>query len=142
MKKPYRVCLNALLIGLLAYGVPGLAAEIATPAAIFPGQNGLYKAGQMSKASSSLVRVSQEYRAHTRQSQTAAFRPSDQFLRYYAGRVLIDATAVGDGTALLQDLRRLGLVNGVQFGNVVSGTIPVASIDKAVGLQNLRSISA
>ena len=142
MKKPYRVCLNALLIGLLAYGVPGLAAEIATPAVTYPGQNGLYKAGQMSKASSSLVRVFGEHRAHIRQSQTAAFRPSDQFLRYHAGRVLIDATAVGDGAALLQDLRRLGLINGVHFGNVVSGAIPVASINKAVGLQNLRSISA
>ena len=44
MNKPYRVCLETLLIGLLAYGVPGVAAEIATPAATYPGQNGLYKA--------------------------------------------------------------------------------------------------
>lgn len=142
MNKPYRVCLETLLIGLLAYGVPGVAAEFATPAATYPGQNGLYKAEQMSKASSSLVRVVQEHRAHIRQAQTALFRPSDQFLRYHAGRVLIDAMAFGDGAALLQDLKRLGLINGVHFGNAVSGMLPVAAIEKAVALDILRSISA
>ncbi|MCH7503690.1 MAG: hypothetical protein IIA10_10100 [Proteobacteria bacterium] len=142
MNKPCRVCLETLLIGLLAYGVPGVAAEIATPAATYPGQSGLYKAGQMSKASSSLVRVVQEHRAHVRQAQTALFRPSDQFLRYHAGRVLIDAMAFGDGAALLQDLKRLGLINGVHFGHAVSGMLPVAAIEKAVALDILRSISA
>lgn len=142
MKKPCRFCLNTLLIGLLAYGIPVLAVEIATPAFTYPGQNGLYKSALMSRAGSSLVRVFAEYRAHTRNAQTTPFRPSDQFLRFHAGKVLIDATAIGDGAALLQDFRQLGLINGVSFGKAVSGMIPVASIDKAVELQSLRSISA
>lgn len=142
MNKPFRVCLNALFIGLLACGGSALADEIATPAVTYPGQIGLYKAGQMSKASSSLIRVVQEHRAHNRQAHTAAFRPSDQFLRYHAGRVLIDATAAGDGNALLEDLKRLGLFNGVHFGNAVSGMLPVVAIEKAVALDSLRSISA
>lgn len=142
MKKSHRVCFSTLFIGLLIYGIPALPVEFATPALTYSGQNGLYKSTHMSKASSPLVRVFAEYQAHGRMAIKTPFRPNDRFLRYHTGRVLIDATAVEDGGVLLQDLRRLGLVDGVSFANAVSGMIPVASIERAVGLQSLRSISA
>jgi len=133
---------NTLLILLLTFGASVAAADSAVPAQQRPGQNGLFKAAQMSKASTSLVRVFSEYRAHANQGSRTAFEPSDRFLPFFAGSVLVDARATANGAALLDDLNQLGLVNGTHFGDVVSGILPVAAIKQAVALVNLRSISA
>ena len=107
---------HTLLILLLTFAATVAAAESAVPAQQRPGQNGLYKAAQMSKASTSLVRDFSEYRAHANQGGSTAFMPSDQFLSFAAGRVLIDARATASGAALLDDLNQLGLLNGAQYG--------------------------
>ncbi|MDH3281424.1 MAG: PKD domain-containing protein, partial [Gammaproteobacteria bacterium] len=101
-----------------------------------------YKAAQMSKASLSLVRLHSEYLAHTNQGRQTEFVPSDQFLRLSDGRVLIEARAAVNSTVLLDDLNRLGLLNGTRYGDMASGLLPVAVIDQAVALTSLRSISA
>ena len=142
MNKICLICIQSLFIGMLAYAAPGLAAEFAVPANPHPGQSGLYKAGQMSKAGTALARVFSEHRAHVSQGKTSAFKPSNEFLQFVAGRLVIDATATGQGGVLLDDLRQLGLTNGVRYGSVVSGLLPVAAIEKAVALQSLRSVSA
>ena len=133
---------KTLLISLLVFGVSTASADSAVPAEQRPGQNGLFKAAQMSKASTPLVRVLSEYRAHLNQGRRTAFEPSDRFLLYSAGNVLIDARATTNGAALLDDLQQLGLTNGAHYGEVVSGLLPVAAIDLAVTLSSLRSISA
>ena len=133
---------KTLLISLLVFGASAASADTAVPAQQRPGQNGLFKAAQMSKASTPLVRVLSEYRAHLNQGRRTTFEPSDRFLPYSAGNVLIDARATANGAALLDDLNRLGLLNGTRFGNLVSGLLPVAVIDQAVELASLRSISA
>ncbi len=134
--------IKALFIGLLAFNSQAQTIHSAVPAQQHPGQHGLYKAGQLSKASSSLVRAFAEYHTHVGQGRTTAFRPSDQFLQFDAGRVLIDARATGQGNELLADLERLGLVNGASAGQVVSGLFPLAAVDRAVALSSLRSIAA
>ena len=53
-------------------------------------------------------------------------------------RVLIDATAVGSGADLLRDLEALGLRNGVAFGRVVSGELPIAALPQAAALTRLK----
>jgi PKD repeat protein len=131
-----------LLIILLTFGAEMAAADSAVPAQQRPGQHGLFKAAQMSKASTPLVRVLSEYRAHVNQGRRTDFKPSDSFLLITAGRVLIDARATADGAALLDDLNRLGLLNGALYKNLVSGLLPVAAINQAVALASLRSISA
>ncbi len=133
---------KTLLISLLVFGASTASADTAVPAEQRPGQNGLFKAAQMSKASTPLVRVVSEYRAHLIQGRRTAFEPSDQFLPFSAGRVLVDARATTNGAALLDDLQQLGLTNGAHYGDVVSGLLPVAAIDQAVTLSSLRSISA
>ena len=133
---------SVLFLGLVALGAQAQSVHIAQPAEAHPGQNGLYKAGQLTKAGSSLVRAFAEHRRHVALGRTTVFRPSDQFLRYADGRVLVNARAAADGAALLTDLRRLGLLNGVRAGQVVSGLFPLAALDRAVGLSSLRSISA
>ncbi len=52
--------------------------------------------------------------------------------------VLIDATAVGDGADLLRELQALGLRNGVAFGRMVSGELPIAALPSAAALVDLR----
>ena len=54
-------------------------------------------------------------------------------------RVLIDATAVGAGADLLRELEALGLRNGVAFGRMVSGELPIAALPRAAALPGLRS---
>jgi hypothetical protein len=53
-------------------------------------------------------------------------------------RVLIDATAVASGTDLLRDLEALGLRNGVAYGRVVSGELPIEAIPQAAALTGLK----
>ncbi|VUX55531.1 Peptidase families S8 and S53 domain protein (modular protein) [uncultured Woeseiaceae bacterium] len=142
MKGFLATSVNTLLVILLTLTATAAAQEIAVPAQQHPGQNGLYKAAQMSKASTPLVRALSEYRAHVSQGRPTAFVPSDRFLPFTAGRVLVEARATTNGAALLNDLRRLGLTNGARYGELVSGYIPVAAIEDAVALTTLRSISA
>ena len=142
MNKTLVTSVNTLLIVLLAFEIQVASGDTALPAQHHPGQNGLYKAAQMSKASSSLARVFSEYRAHVNQGKKTVFEPSDQFLQFSSGRVVIDARATDNGGILLDDLKQLGLTNGTGYGHVVSGLLPVAAIDKAVALASLRSISA
>jgi len=103
---------------------------------------GLYKAGHMTKAGTRLVRVFSEYRTHVSSARKTPFKPSNKFLQYDQGSILVDASTSGDGSILLNDLKKLGLQNGKYYGNVVSGMFPVAVIERAVALDSLRSISA
>lgn len=133
---------RALLVMLLTCAATAAAQESAVPAQQRPGQQGLYKAAQMSKASTRLVRAFSEYRAHVNQGRRTAFVPSDQFLPFTAGRLLVEARATTSGAELLNDLRQLGLQDASTYGELVSGYFPVAAIDQAVALESLRSISA
>ena len=133
---------NTLLVMLLTFGATAAFSDSAVPVQQRPGEDGLYKAAQMSKASTSLVRVFSEYRAHVNLGRKTKFEPANQFLQFSAGKVLIDARATADGAALLGDLNRLGLLNGTHYGDVVSGLLPVSAVKQAVGLASLRSISA
>jgi PKD repeat protein len=137
-----QVVASTLFIALLFAGAPTLSAESARPAQHGPGRSALHNARGMAKASSALARVAAEYRTHLDQGGGTLFVPSDRFLQFSAGKVVIDARATGGGAALLSDLKRLGLVNGARYGDVVSGLLPVAAIERAVALSSLRSISA
>ncbi len=97
MNRFLAISANTLAILLMIFAATVATADSAVPAQQRPGQAGLYKAAQMSKASTPLVRVLSEYRAHVNQGRTAAFAPSDQFLQFSAGRVLIDKAAASQG---------------------------------------------
>lgn len=56
------------------------------------------------------------------------------------GRVLIEATASGDARTLLRDLEALGLRDGVAFGRVVNGWLPVESFAAAQRLASLAFV--
>jgi hypothetical protein len=53
--------------------------------------------------------------------------------------VVIDAVATTDDTeALLSDLKALGFTNGVSFGRMVSGRLPVTKIGAMAALPSLH----
>jgi hypothetical protein len=52
--------------------------------------------------------------------------------------VAIDATAAGSAGVLLADLQGLGLADGVAFGRMVSGRLPVRSLAAAANLPSLK----
>ncbi len=134
---------KALLFLLLGFVTSvAFAQTIAVPAQQRQMPQGLYKAAPMSKASTALVRAHAEYRRHVNRGLSTTFQPSDRFLPFSGGRVLVEARATSDGADLLDDLRRLGLSEGSRFGEMVAGYMPLAAIEDAVALASLRSISA
>ena len=87
-----------------------------------------------------LLDLLDEYNAFRDTFPDSAFTSANTLLRIRDGRVLVDATATGDGRALLAELEALGLENGAVFGVVVSGWLPIDSIGDLPTLQHLKSI--
>jgi len=54
--------------------------------------------------------------------------------------LVIDAIAIDSSAALLGQLKAIGLTNGVAFGNVVSGRLPLSALGQAATLSSLRSM--
>ena len=142
--KPTLTSLIALC--LVTLQCPALAGthHIAVPAEQYFGPVGFNKTGAMSKADTSLAGAFAEYRAHSGRGKAKrkGFNPSNEFLRVSRGRVVVDATATGSGAEMMSDLKRLGMLNGKRYGNIVSGLLPIAANERAAALDSLRSISA
>jgi hypothetical protein len=142
MKKNLLICIAGTFLAILTLGLPVASAVTVTPAGAVPGDMGLKKARAMAKAGSSLVRLFSNNREHMDMGLMAPFQPSNRAVQFANGLVLVDVRASADGDVLLDDLKRLGLQNGVRFGAVVSGMLPVDVIDQAVELDSLMAISA
>ena len=75
----------------------------------------------------------------TAQSRTRTAEPSPlRSVLHGDGTVTIDATAAGSAQQLLADLQALGLVDGVAFGRMVSGRLPIAALVDASNLASLK----
>lgn len=129
----------ALIAISLTVASTAASADLAVPAIQHPGHQGLYRAGQLSKAGTRLARAFLEHQAHAAQTP---FVPKDSFLPYVAGRVLVEARATDSAPTLLADLRRLGLTQGTQYRDLVSGYLPLQAVDDAASLASLASIVA
>ena len=99
------------------------------------------RAGPLGKLDSGLGRLLAEYQAHAALSEASAFKPSSPLLRVSDGYVLIDAVASRDSSALLADLRALGLRGGSTIGRYVSGRLPLDVLDDLAGLDGLQFAS-
>lgn len=134
--------IGAVVLGLWALFAQAQTIHTAVPADQSDSQNGLLRAGQLSKADTGLSRAFLEYRSHVAQGRTSAFQPSNGFILYADGYVLVDARANAAGEELLADLERMGLTSGSSAGQVVSGLLPLSALEDAVALPSLRSITA
>ena len=99
------------------------------------------QAGPLGKLDSGLGRLLAEYQAHAALSEASAFKPSSPLLRVSDGYVLIDAVASRDSSALVADLRALGLRGGSTIGRYVSGRLPLDVLDDLAGLDGLQFAS-
>jgi hypothetical protein len=142
MKRFFLPGIIGLTVMLLVSWSPAAFSASAVPAVQQPGMKGLYKAGQRSKVGSTLLQTFLQHQAHLNQSNQSAFKPASRLVQYANGRVLIDARATHNGAQLLTELQSLGLTQAHQFGDIVSGQLPLTEIDKAAALSELRSISA
>ncbi|MDH3978094.1 MAG: PKD domain-containing protein [Gammaproteobacteria bacterium] len=131
-----------LIVIILVSWSPAAFSASAIPAAQHPGMNGLHKAEQRSKVGSTLLQTFLNHRAHLNQTNKSAFKPANGLVQYANGRVLIEARATHNGSQLLTELQSLGLTKSHQFGDMISGQLPLTEIDKAAALTSLRSISA
>lgn len=91
----------------------------------------------LNNASSSFAKVGSQLAQlyldrNTLQAQSASLLPVSN------NYVVIDAVAEGEATALLSRLQALGLQGGAAYENVVSGRLPVASIEAMAKLGELK----
>ena len=100
------------------------------------------KNSMMSKVDTSLLQLSQEYRAWLDRGGEAAagpFRPTNTRLPLRPGNsVVVDATAQTEAGKLVTDLERLGCTKIASFQRVVSATCPIAAIETMGKLDSLN----
>ncbi|SDK97699.1 Por secretion system C-terminal sorting domain-containing protein [Catalinimonas alkaloidigena] len=73
--------------------------------------------------------------------QVVPFQPKTGLLQVVDGYVVVEATAEGSGADLLADLQAKGLKNGVQFGRMVSGLMPIEALTSLDEVTSLRFMS-
>ena len=98
------------------------------------------KNGRLSKIGRHLTTLYREFRWHKQTKAGQPYEPSLTSAQIADGRVVVDAIAVGEGRALLDQLREIGLEDGVRAGRLVSGRLPIDRLADAAQLPALRRI--
>jgi hypothetical protein len=96
------------------------------------------KKGLMTKVSHDLAVLYDEYKSYRERGGGEAFAHSNPLLPVRDGRVVIDAVASGDASALQSDLQALGMQKAARFGRMVSGELPLDAIDDLATLDSLQ----
>jgi subtilisin family serine protease len=96
------------------------------------------KEGPKAKAGHDLAGLYDEYESYQAQGGGAEFKPNNPLVPVIGGRVVIDAVASGDVSALRADLEALGMQGAVAFGRIVSGQLPIYAIDHMAVLASLQ----
>ncbi|HAA29490.1 MAG TPA: hypothetical protein DCE56_19590 [Cyanobacteria bacterium UBA8553] len=98
--------------------------------------------GPLSNMGSDLAQVFVEYESYLRKGgNPSLFDPTNFLLQVQNGQVVIDAVTTGDTNTLLADLTALGLQHSAAFGAVVSGLLPIESINEVAALNSLTFAS-
>ena len=105
-------------------------------------QEAAVKREQMGKVSQELTALYDEYSRYQASRQEVGFHSSNSLVQVIEDRVLIDAVASGDPTALESDLAGLGMRQAVAFGRIVSGQLPISAIPSMAALPSLKSARA
>jgi hypothetical protein len=121
--------LPILVAGLLAMGLVGGHARAESS-----------KGEAMAKVSPDLAVVYDEYRSYQAQGGRGVFTPRNPLMRVIDGRVMIDAVASADVSALQADLDALGMHGAVAAGRIVSGQLPILALDALAALASLQFV--
>jgi hypothetical protein len=100
------------------------------------------KSGRGAKVAPELIALYDEYSLYLASGKARAFRPSNPLVRVIDNRVVIDAVAAGETSALQTDLTALGMRGAAAFGRIVSGELPISSIPAMAALRSLNSARA
>ncbi len=123
-----------------ALTLPGVSAEVAAQAREdFAGADLQGKDGPMAKVGFDLALLFREHEAYEQGGRVGAFTPGNRLLQVRDERVVIDAVAAGEASALRADLEALGLEGAAQYGPVVSGRLPITALPQAAALGTLRT---
>ena len=105
--------------------------ESQTPQLAITSQDTKIKSSQTPKVGKYLEEVYQDYLEFQKQtSGKETLAPRNPMIHLSDGYVVIDAISLDNPEGLKEELEGLGLINGAVFGNVVSGRLPISSIDK------------
>lgn len=107
------------------------------------GINLKHKTGSMKKVGSALALLqatSQVANTQVSQANTRASQLGTVLSPVRGDKVLVDAVASGDPTALLADLKKLGLLQASTHGSVVSGLLPIKAINEVARLKSLQFV--
>jgi hypothetical protein len=118
-----RTGLLAIAIALIAVGGAGAA---------WAGSKG------PSRINAMLTALHAEHASYRGQAGAGGFATTNRLLRVKDDRIVVDAVAAGDVTALQARLAALGMRNMSVFGRVVSGELPISAIPALDGTAGLR----
>jgi hypothetical protein len=99
-----------------------------------PGQ----KNGPLAKMGFDLALLREEYRDHTALQTLAPFTYSNSLLHISNNQVVVDVIAQGDAASIESDLKGLGMQITGKAGAMVSGLLPITSLEAVAALQNVR----
>ncbi|MEE8587703.1 MAG: S8 family serine peptidase [Acidobacteriota bacterium] len=101
------------------------------------------KGGRMAKVGFALQNLHGDLTSGRLRSSTGSqtWSPDNPLVRMVGDSVVIDAVASGDPQALLADLQEMGLQKGAVFGRMVSGLLPMDSIDELAACPTLKYAS-
>ena len=92
------------------------------------------------KASSDLVALQASYQSAGRvRGARTGFKQPNTLLQVVGGKVVVDAVAKGDVQQLVRELEAKGMTVTATFGRVVSGLLPIESIDDLENIGVLQS---
>lgn len=97
-----------------------------------------HKADPVLKVASELISLHDEYSNYLASGKRGVFKPTNLLVRVIDDRVVIDAVASGDANVLKADLESLGMREGVAFGRIVSGQLPILAIPRLEELPSLN----
>ena len=97
------------------------------------------KEGQLSKLSSDLSELFTGVDPLNSQVNSSSLKPESS-LQVIGSSVAIEAVADTNSAQLLSDLKALGLQQSDVFGRVISGVIPINSLDQVAALSSLRFV--
>jgi Subtilase family len=92
----------------------------------------------MEKLNDGLVALHEQYKIHVAIRSALASKPNEPLANVIDDRVVIDAVATDDVEHLRADLVYLGMQEAVAVGRVVSGQLPISSLEAAATLPSLK----
>ena len=145
------VCVLLLFVAQLAAvataSVPAVLQSLDNPVGLralesFAGSDRRSKNGVMARVGLELALLFHEHRDFVARRQATAkkeiFKPSGGMLRIRDEMVVVDVVAAGDVTELLSQLQAHGMHQAAVYGRMVSGLLPIASLQSVAQLPALK----